>query len=125
MKAYELTVVDEKSRNCLQNVRGAFDLVYGTSEEDAKNNYRLGKSLFSDNVVDEIIEIKRAPYLDDCEKLPLMKKVELLFENSNFCWTFGGDSLAYYRHLNDKEVETFEETWLEQYGDADSCEDRW
>lgn len=115
MKAYEVaypngsTFAETKS-----------DVVFGVNEEDAKRNLKEGLSLFPDYDADyKRATYKHIPYLDDCEDLTLMKKVEKLITEGAWCWTFGGDALAFYSPLTDKEIKVFEKMWIETYGDEE------
>lgn len=93
------------------------DVVFAKDEEEAKFKFENRKTLFADYAGDgKNATFKRIPYLDDCENLTLMKKVEKLITEGNWCWPFAGDSLAFYGQLGDKELKAFEKRWLEAYG---------
>lgn len=101
----------------------AVDVVFAKDEEEANAKFTNGKSLFSDyNAGLRNVIFKRIPFLDDCEKLTLMKKVEKLITEGSWCWTFGGDALAFYSPLTDKQLKKFEKMWIEEYGSELVCE---
>lgn len=89
---------------------GARELIYGIDKEDANRLIaarNLGKYVN--------YSIKHIPYLDDCEHLPTMQKVELLMEKSNWCWTFDGGACIFTGKLSKNEKKLFENIWVEEY----------